>query len=131
MKPGSGCGAPLMRLCSQWGRQVAQAEKRAKAKVSTDEPQSDGLVITPAHSLQDLALCWEASHTSPCIILRNKTPKPENETRGIWVAQLDKHLTSAQVMISGFLDSSPALGSVLTAQSLEPALDPLSLSLSL
>ena len=37
-----------------------------------------------------------------------------------WVAQSVKHLTSAQVMISWFVSSSPASGSVLTAQSLEP-----------
>ena len=53
---------------------------------------------------------------------------------GAWVAQLVKHPTSAQVMISQLVGSSPALGSVLTARSLEPALIlclPLSLSLSL
>ena len=51
-------------------------------------------------------------------------------TRGAWVAQLVGHLTMAQVMISQFVSSSPALGSVLTAQSLEPALDSVSHSLS-
>ena len=45
------------------------------------------------------------------------------------MAQLVKDLTSAQVMISCFVSSSPASGSVLTAQSLEPALDSVSLSL--
>ena len=53
--------------------------------------------------------------------------------RGTWVAQLVKHLTSAQDMISQFMGSSPASGSVLTAQSLEPAFDsvsPLSLPLT-
>ena len=39
-------------------------------------------------------------------------------------------LTSAQVMISLFMGSSPASGSVLTAQSLEPASDSVSPSLS-
>ena len=39
------------------------------------------------------------------------------------MAQLVKHPTSAQVMISPFMGSSPVLGFVLTAQSLEPALD--------
>ena len=38
--------------------------------------------------------------------------------------------TSAQVMISWSVSSSPALGSVLTAQSLEPASDSVSPSLS-
>ena len=40
-----------------------------------------------------------------------------------------KCLTSAQVMISWFVGLSPALGSVLTAQSLEPASDSVSPSL--
>ena len=43
-----------------------------------------------------------------------------------WVAQLVKHPTLAQVMISQFVSSSPALGSVLTAQSLKPASDSVS-----
>ena len=41
-----------------------------------------------------------------------------------------KRPTSAQVMISRFVSSSPASGSVLTAQSLEPASDSVSPSLS-
>ena len=40
--------------------------------------------------------------------------------RGAWVVQLIKRLTSAQVMISWFVSSSPASDSVLTAWSLEP-----------
>ena len=58
-----------------------------------------------------------------------------------WAAQSVKRPTSTQVMISQVVGSSPASGSVLTAQNLEPALDsvspfpsvplPLSLSLSL
>ena len=62
-------------------------------------------------------------------------------SRGAWVAQSVERLTLAQVMISPFVSSSPASGSVLTAQSLEPASDsvypsisaplPLTLSLSL
>ena len=50
---------------------------------------------------------------------------------GAWVAQSIKRLTSAQVMISWSVSSSPASGSVLTARSLEPASDSLSPSLSL
>ena len=48
------------------------------------------------------------------------------------MARLGKHLTSAQVVISQFVGLSPTSGSVLTAQSLEPASDlclPLSLPL--
>ena len=49
---------------------------------------------------------------------------------GTWVAQSVKRLTSAQVRISGFMSSSPASGSVLTAQSLGPASDSVSPPLS-
>ena len=40
-------------------------------------------------------------------------------TGGAWVAQLVKRPTSAQVMISRFMSSNPASGSVLAAQSLD------------
>ena len=52
---------------------------------------------------------------------------------GTWVAQSVERPTSAQVMISQFVSSSPTSGFMLTAQSLEPASDsvPLSLSVSL
>ena len=43
--------------------------------------------------------------------------------RGAWVAQSVEHPISAQVMVLQFMGSSPMLGSVLTAQSLEPASD--------
>ena len=53
----------------------------------------------------------------------------KNLFRGAWVAQLVGRLTSAQVMISQFVSSSPTSGSVLTAQSLEPVSDSVSPSL--
>ena len=49
--------------------------------------------------------------------------------RGTWVAQLVKHLTLAQVLISQLVSLSPTLGSVLTPQSLDPASDSVSVSL--
>ena len=45
------------------------------------------------------------------------------EIRGASVAQSVKRPTSAHVMISRFVSSSPTLGSVLTAWSLEPDSD--------
>ena len=48
---------------------------------------------------------------------------------GAWGAQSVKRPTSAQVMISQFLGSSPASGSALTAWSLEPASNSVSFSL--
>ena len=56
-------------------------------------------------------------------------PLKEIKFRGAQVAQSVKHLTSAQIMISRFVSLSPVLSSVLTAQSLEPALDSVSPSL--
>ena len=58
-----------------------------------------------------------------CILTNWKLNK---NFRGTWVAQLVKHPTLAQVMISRFMGSSPMLGSMLTAQSLEPASDSVS-----
>ena len=55
-----------------------------------------------------------------------KSPLP----RGAWVACSVKRPTSAQVMISPSVNSSPASGSVLTARSLEPVSDAVSPSLS-
>ena len=46
------------------------------------------------------------------------------------MAQSVKHPTLAQVMISQFMSLSPASGSVLTTQSLEPTSDSVSPSLS-
>ena len=55
-----------------------------------------------------------------------KVPQP----RGTWVAQSVKRLTLAQVMISQILSSSPGIGVCAEAQSLEPASDSVSPSLS-
>ena len=52
-----------------------------------------------------------------------------NKRWGASVAQSVKRPTSAQAMISQFMGSSPASGSVLTAQSLESASDSVSPSL--
>ena len=46
------------------------------------------------------------------------------------MAQSVKRPTSAQLMISQFVGSSPTTGSVLTAQTLEPVSDSVSISLS-
>ena len=54
----------------------------------------------------------------------------DKTTRDTWEAQLVKFLTSAQVMLLQLMGLSPVSGSVLTAQSLEPASDSVSPSLS-
>ena len=53
---------------------------------------------------------------------------PKGLFRGAWGAQSVERLTSAQVMISRFVGSSPASWSVPTARSLEPASGSVSLS---
>ena len=50
--------------------------------------------------------------------------------RGVWVAQSVKCPTLAQVTISQFVSSRPALGSLLSSRSLEPTSDSVFLSLS-
>ena len=57
------------------------------------------------------------------------TPLKIRTAWGSWVAQSVKHPTLAQVMISRSVSSSPASGSVLTAQSLETVSDSVSPSL--
>ena len=59
----------------------------------------------------------------------NRGSAEKEEERGAWVAQSVKRPALAQVMISWFVGSSPTLGSVLTAQSLEPVSDSVSPSL--
>ena len=61
-----------------------------------------------------------------CHLFSYKALIKKVHSRGAWVAQWDKRPTWAQVMISQFTSSSPTSGSVLTAQSLEPALDSVS-----
>ena len=61
-------------------------------------------------------------HTCTCAYV---TSLRTTQHRGTWVAQSVESMTLAQVMIS------PMLGSVLTAQSTEPASDSVSPSLSL
>ena len=56
-------------------------------------------------------------------------PSKSNALRGAWVAQSVKRPTSAQVTVSPSVSSSPTSGSVLTARSLEPALNSVSPSL--
>ena len=61
---------------------------------------------------------------------REEQEARQKQRRGAWVGQLVRRLTLAQVMISLSVGSSPISGSVMTIQSLEPALDSVSPSLS-
>ena len=68
----------------------------------------------------DLVIRWLFSFFSPFKLFIG----------GAWVARSVQRPTSAQVMISRSVGLSPASGSVLTAQRLEPASDSVSPSLS-
>ena len=71
------------------------------------------------------------NEVTPVIFPNYNTMKLENNHQwGAWVAWSVKRRTSAQVMISRSMSSSPASGSVLTAQSLEPVSDSVFPSLS-
>ena len=63
-------------------------------------------------------------------LLKNVLVSIEYGCWGAWVPQSVERPTSAQVMISGSVSSSPASGSVLTARSLQPASDSVSPSAS-
>ena len=73
-----------------------------------------------------VSLSLYSSHTHALFLSVSKISKHW----GAWVAESIKCLTLAQIMILQFVSSSPASGSVLTAQSLEPASDSVSPSLS-
>ena len=79
--------------------------------------------------------CWGQALWD-CLCLQGDVPafQPEfslkSTLRSAWVAQSVGRPTSAQVTISQFGSSRPASGSVLTAQSLEPASDSVSPSLT-
>ena len=96
------------------------------------EPASDS--ISPSLSvppLSSLSLSLSLSKISKNKNFLNIIQRNYKESfRGSWVAQLVERPTSTQVMISRSVGSSPASGSVLTAQGLEPALDSVSSSLS-
>ena len=79
------------------------------------------------------------AHTGGCLLCGRPTrvgkkscrrDRKKNISQGAWVALSVKCSTSARVMISQLVSSSPASGSVWTARSLEPALNSLSPSLS-
>ena len=80
----------------------------------------------PRHCLGTTAQCVSTGIASAL----QAQSKDKNYPRGAWVAQSVECPTLSQVLISRFEGSSPASGSVLTAQSLEPVSDSVSPFLS-
>ena len=92
------------------------------------EPASDS--VSPSFSAPPHSYSASLPPSLPLSLSLSKINLKNKFFRGTWVAQLVKHLISAQVMISQFVSSSPTSGSVLIAWSMEPALDSVSPSLS-
>ena len=133
------------------GAWVAQSLKRltsAQVMISRSVSSSPALgSVLTAQSLEPASYSVSSSLSAPSLLvlclplclphpthtvslsLKNKQAFKKHK-RGTWVAQSVKRPTSAQIMTSRFMSLSPALGSVLTAQSLEPASDSVSSSLS-
>ena len=107
---------------------VPEGEKRQKAYLKK-WPGVVGWLGRWEHVTIDLGIV-SLSPTSGVQLTKKKKLIQRDDQRGAWVAQLVKHPTSAQVVISRFMGSSPTSGSVLTAQSPEPVSDSVSPSLS-
>ena len=86
----------------------------------------------PGQALRTDSRTGPLNGQSPCVkvVLDMLALSLKMERWSIWVAQSVKHLTLVRVTISGFVSSSSMSSSVLTAQSLEPASDSVSPSLS-
>ena len=98
--------------------QIPQVSHLSRTELVVMEKARDEGTAISTRNISRVSLTpgvWEEECTPPC---------------GAWVAQSVERPTWAQVMISRFVSSSPASGSVLTAQSLEPALGSVSPSLS-
>ena len=117
------------RICSP-GKSSPRVGERA-----LDKESGEGSVALPLSSVLLVSL----RHDTKSQPLPSRHPAPDTILNtvlcpllwwGAWVAQSVEHPTLAQVMISRLVSSSPTSGSVLTAQSLEPASDSVSSSLS-
>ena len=78
----------------------------------------DALIVSPIRT-GCISIPWSRNHFN------------NNANPGAWMGQSVKRPTLAQVIISRFAGLSPAWGSVLTAQSLEPTSHSVSAFLSL
>ena len=111
---------------------MAQSVKRptsAQVTISRSvgsSPASGSGLMTQSLEPASVSVSPSLSAPPPFMLCLSKT----NKSWGAWVAQSVKRPTSAQVTISRSVGLSPASGSVLTAQSLEPASNSVSPSVS-
>ena len=108
---------------NKWGRGRESGRDRIPSRFCAVSMESDvGLKLTNHEILtwaeiKSRTLNWVSHADAPLHVFLKEC------SGGTWVAQSVKCPTSAQVMISPFMSSSPMMGSVLTAQSPEPASD--------
>ena len=117
-----------------WVARSVQRLTSAQVMISRFEGSSpaSGSVLT-SRSLEPASDSASLSLSAPPLAHAHSLSLPPskiNKNRGAWVAPSVKPPTSAQVTISWAVGSSPESGSGLTAQSLEPASDSVSPSLS-
>ena len=133
---GLGCFLSTLRACYWFWSIVRQTFSLLVLMIAHwDDLASPSLCIWspwPCLALCHFPICvltgiyWKETASHPVALTRRVEISWDS-----WVAQSVERPTSAQVMISHFVSSSPMLGSMLTAQRLEPASDSVSPSLSL
>ena len=93
------------------------------------------LILAEGMRLRWRVVLWASAHNVRLfpryLFKKTSLPPLRGNFRGAWVAQSVQRPTSARVMISRFVGSSPVSGSALTARSPEPASDSVSPSLPL
>ena len=114
---------PYTKINSKWMKDLNVKQEAIKI---LEEKASKNL-FDLSHSNVLLNMSPEANKSKNELLAPHQNKKA---SRDAWVAQSVKQPASAQVMISRSVGSSPAWGSVLTAQSPEPVSDSVSPSLS-
>ena len=118
-------------VCGGWGALGWQGDYPGLSNPLKTEPETRICIQILHHLLRPLLsgeMTSRVQRVDSFTIQKARCSKVK--PRGAWVAQSVKHPTSVQIVISRFVSSSPMLGSVLTAQSGEPASDSVSPSLS-
>ena len=115
---------PVSTLENPHGRRIPKAEPQATLGAAWEDEEGLEFSIGKSRQTPARALLTDSlrGHTDPLTSV--------SASRGAWVAQSVKRPTSAQVTILRFASSSPASGSLLTAQSPAPSSDSVSPSLS-
>ena len=115
----------FIRFCCS----VKSVAKPFRFHVGDGSPNTRPLFLCYAPTVA-MYFCLPSIQSHPIPLQHHSNYIQNDISRGAWVAQSLKRLTSALVMISPFMHSSPVWVCVLKAQSLDPASDSVFLSLS-